>query len=141
MAAMGLPSNLSLAHDLIRKPVPTFRDHALLRGADIIPHRLGLLLDFPDALLDHVADRHQTDQLALGHHRHVTEFSLRHPLHDAGDAVVLAAGGDVARHHLTDWKRERGGAVFGDRAHDVALRQYCLLYTSPSPRDGLLSRM
>ena len=36
-------------------------------GADVIPHRLGFLLDLPDALLDHVADRHQADQFALGH--------------------------------------------------------------------------
>ena len=25
--------------------------------------------------------------------------------------------------------------------HRAKLQQYCLLYTSPSPRDGLLSRM
>ena len=38
----------------------------------------------------------------VGHHRHVAEFSRRHPLHDAGDVVVLAAGRDVAGHHLPD---------------------------------------
>ena len=37
--------------------------------------------------------------------------------------VVLAAGRDVAGHHLADRKRERAGAVLGDGAHDVALGQ------------------
>ena len=36
--------------------------------------------------------------------------------------------------------QERGGNVGADKAGD-ARDKICLLYTSPSPRDGLLSRM
>ena len=32
-------------------------------------------------------------------------------------------------------------AVYGGVVPEIASRKHCLLYTSPSPRDGLLSRM
>ena len=34
-----------------------------------------------------------------------------------------------------------GGATAGELASNLAIMKICLLYTSPSPRDGLLSRM
>ena len=51
-----------------------------------------------------------------------------------GEPEVLAAlesHGGIARPH------GRGGAMAAFKGH----LDYCLLYTSPSPRDGLLSRM
>ena len=65
-----------------RKP-SALRDQAL-RRADVVAHCFGFALDFVDALLDHVADRDDADGTSVGHHRHVTEFSRRHPFHDAG---------------------------------------------------------
>ena len=48
--------------------------------------------------------------------------------------VILGAQwGDESKGKLTD--------VFAGDADIVARYQGCLLYTSPSPRDGLLSRM
>ena len=52
----------------------------------------------------------------------MAEFSGRHPLHDASDGVGLAAGRDLAGHHLPTGDVERGGPVLGQRLHDVALR-------------------
>ena len=39
-----------------------------------------------------------------------------------------------------DWKLQSGGNIVFIR-HALAPGSGCLLYTSPSPRDGLLSRM
>ena len=36
----GLPDAFSFRHDLVRKPVPTFRDHALSRGSGFFPDLL-----------------------------------------------------------------------------------------------------
>ena len=35
----------------------------------------------------------------------------------------------------------RGSATITSLAEETGISRYCLLYTSPSPRDGLLSRM
>ena len=50
-----------------------------------------------------------------------------------GDAALVIAPGDG------DWWDEL--AQIGVKRLDWVLLTHCLLYTSPSPRDGLLSRM
>ena len=40
--------------------------------------------------------------------------------------------------HIEGWPRDSHGPLPIESAHDFYI---CLLYTSPSPRDGLLSRM
>ena len=51
---------------------------------------------------------------------------------------VVGAGGDLAHaHKLVDGRRKLGAEVVAV----VRQQSSCLLYTSPSPRDGLLSRM
>src|SRR5207253_5200516 len=71
----------------------------------------------------HVADRHQADQPVLLDHRDVTEFAGGHALHDGTHGLTWRAGVDLARHHLRERFLEYGRAVFGERAHDVSLRQ------------------
>src|SRR5262245_65761107 len=52
------------------------------------------------------------------------ELPCRHTLHDAGNRLVVVAGCDIARHHLTNSKVKRRGTVLGERAYDIALGQY-----------------
>ena len=52
----------------------------------------------------------------------------------------------VATYDVSEQQRQKGDAALmegsGDgQLHRVTLLKACLLYTSPSPRDGLLSRM
>ena len=74
--------------------------------------------------------------------------------HHAHKEVRLFQGvvevGETGRHHLVNdgaLRRFEGIAelvdefVGGDGPDGVEKRGFCLLYTSPSPRDGLLSRM
>src|SRR5665647_303439 len=60
------------------------------------------------------------------------------PLEIFGANRVLREIRDHAVDHLLDL-RELDAGFWRDRDHE--LRRVCLLYTSPSPRDGLLSRM
>ena len=53
-------------------------------------------------------------------------------------AAETLHGGAVVRH--VEHEEGKGGVLQGDHAA-FALVFLCLLYTSPSPRDGLLSRM
>src|SRR5580704_4557504 len=52
----------------------------------------------------------------------MTEFSIRHALHDVGDWLALVAGFDLAGHRLTHWLSERSSTSLGKGANDVALR-------------------
>ena len=55
---------------------------------------------------------------------------------------VLPVSGMVGRGFVVDGRFDAGGVldVLG-RARTHRVLWFCLLYTSPSPRDGLLSRM
>ena len=53
-----------------------------------------------------------------------------HPLQFS---AISARVGSISDNRLGGW--------YSYRASKAALNQFCLLYTSPSPRDGLLSRM
>ena len=47
-----------------------------------------------------------------------------------------------AKQTLIDWSKELQDEIANRKALELeALYETCLLYTSPSPRDGLLSRM
>ena len=63
--------------------------------------------------------------------------------------IVTGAGGGLGKQHALEFARrgakvvvnDLGGAVDGSGGASDAANTVCLLYTSPSPRDGLLSRM
>ena len=68
----------------------------------------------------------------------------------ANVAVVGAQWGDEGKGKIVDWLSSRADVVVrfqgGHNAgHTLVIDgveyKFCLLYTSPSPRDGLLSRM
>ncbi len=75
------------------------------------------------AVLDHVADRHDADQLVLLDHRDVPELAERHPLHDPPDGLGQSAGHHLAGHHLRQRLVERVRAALRQSPHDVALGQ------------------
>ena len=52
---------------------------------------------------------------------------------------VAALYGPMICIYILSFQDIRGGLVFPMKGH--SLHWFCLLYTSPSPRDGLLSRM
>ena len=57
---------------------------------------------------------------------------------DAEPADIQRAYRRLARQHHPDINKDSGAE---ERFKDIAEAYDCLLYTSPSPRDGLLSRM
>ena len=84
-----------------------------------------------------------------GRHRHVSADSLAHEIRDAG---MQMAGGTVYNtlNQFTDAGLLRRVTVHNEHSvfdtntshhHHFYDADTCLLYTSPSPRDGLLSRM
>src|SRR6202050_1705380 len=73
-------------------------------------------------MFDNVSDRHDPNQTPLVDNRNMTEFSVRHTLHDVGDWLALVAGFDLACHRLTHWLSQCGSAPLGKRANDIALR-------------------
>ena len=92
------------------------------RFADLaVTQRGGFLLDFLEPVFDHVADRHHADHLFVLDHRQVAELARGHQLHQNPDGIRLAAGDDLARHHLSQRLREHACAALGQHAYDVAL--------------------
>src|SRR5262249_39634383 len=65
-------------------------------------------------------DRDDADQLALGHHRHVTEPAPGHDLHEIVHRVVGSAGLHDLGHDRADDVVD-DGAVVVEVAYDVAL--------------------
>ena len=68
----------------------------------------------------------------------INAFLGPHPMHAPGDAYVESAVRAILFTDFcgsTEQTQELGDEAFMGLIHD------CLLYTSPSPRDGLLSRM
>src|SRR5665647_465926 len=64
-------------------------------------------------------------------------------LNDVGRLDLYVDGADESNHHLQLIKGG-GGALTREKIVAACSRRFiciCLLYTSPSPRDGLLSRM
>ena len=60
----------------------------------------------------------------------------------AGDKVLVEISPyDLSRGRITYRERNAGGARPTTNKNNPKRNNNCLLYTSPSPRDGLLSRM
>ena len=59
-----------------------------------------ILLHFPQAVFDDVADRHDADQPIPVNHRNVSDSVCGHPLHDGDRRIGLATGRDLAGHDL-----------------------------------------
>src|SRR5579863_430852 len=98
------------ATPVIRTPLsPAPRRSALCRE-DVVAHRRGLALHVLQPVLDHVADRNDSDQAALLDDRDMAELALGHALHDAADGLALITRLDLAGHRLADGLVERGRA-------------------------------
>ena len=89
---------------------------------DVVAQRRLLALHLVQAILDHIADRHDAGQAPLLEHRQMTEFALRHPLHHRADGIRQAARHDASGHHIGQRQFERSRAVGRELLHDVALR-------------------
>ena len=67
----------------------------------------------------------------------VTMLGGSTPIPEVREAMALAGDSYI---HLMELEEKAGGAI-ADMVGVPAAYITCLLYTSPSPRDGLLSRM
>ena len=79
----------------------------------------------------------QTDFKTDGSSNYAFNLILKHPDHDLAERVMRAMDANGIEYR-------RGSAGGGNQLRQPYLSGYlenCLLYTSPSPRDGLLSRM
>ena len=69
----------------------------------------------------------------------ITEIVKVHPMSTKFLETILL---DLKRGGILGSKKGKGGGYYLlKHPEDTPLAQVCLLYTSPSPRDGLLSRM
>ena len=88
---------------------------------------------------------YQSDK-SLVHQRQLNEDTrsfanaLRAALREDPDVILVGEMRDLETIQLAVSAAETGHLVFGT-LHTSSAAQTCLLYTSPSPRDGLLSRM
>ena len=76
----------------------------------------------------------------------VTEYNLQSALRDANNEralIYLDIFREIRERHGEKEAIDiiRAALETRGRAFGKTLKKYCLLYTSPSPRDGLLSRM
>src|SRR6516164_8559996 len=93
------------------------------RRLDVIAQRGGFVLHLLQSVLDHVADRHDADNLLLLDHRDVAELAGGHALHDDPDGLRRAAGDDFAGHDLRQRLCEHARSMLSEHAHDIALGQ------------------
>ena len=87
---------------------------------DVVAHRRRIALHLPQAMLDHVADRHHAGQPALVDDGHMAEFARGHALHDRRHRLALVTGGDFAGHRSAHRLVECRRAALGERPHNVA---------------------
>ena len=71
----------------------------------------------------------------------LTALSLFLSIIQGGIHLVTLADGHVYRPGTTELPDLMMSLMIMSRAHEESQTKSCLLYTSPSPRDGLLSRM
>src|SRR5258707_1406163 len=90
-------------------------------AGDEAAQRIGLELDFLDAVLDEVADADDADEDAVLDDGQVTKAMLGHACHQIAYGVFGNAGDDLARHQLVDRHRQQRGALLGEGMDDVAL--------------------
>ena len=64
--------------------------------------------------------------------------TLVRKLAESGKQILLVERGEFLKREKENWDPEE---VFHKERYHSEDKWYCLLYTSPSPRDGLLSRM
>src|SRR5579872_67215 len=94
-----------------------------LGGLDIFAQRFLLALILVDAPFHDVADGNQADHALALDDRQMTEFAVRHHLHDGGDRIGLLAAYHLARHDRADGLVKHRSAPFAEHPHDVAFRQ------------------
>ena len=105
-------------------------------GLDVVAQRFLLGLVFLNTQLDDVADRNQTDQPAVLHHRQMPEFFRRHDFHEVGDRIRQTATDDLAGHGGADRLVERTCAAFVKRTDDVTLGQNAVDARTAHDEDG-----
>ena len=67
--------------------------------------------------------------------------AVREALIDRAEALFVLAWGEPARQGGREWRARANDALSMQMQGADRGKWFCLLYTSPSPRDGLLSRM
>ena len=101
----------------------------MIRGAQTV---LDQAMETPSASHDSVI--RATDDLARAGKKSLDYLAAANEADQAGFRTINALG-------LKDWVLSAMGAASSAISTAAAISCICLLYTSPSPRDGLLSRM
>src|ERR1700688_1646050 len=91
-----------------------------LCSQNVVVHRRRVTFHHLQPVLDHIADRYDSDQLPLVDHGHVAGSFIGHAFHDVEHTLVLVAGRDFAGHRLAHRLLERSRAAFGERTHNVS---------------------
>ena len=67
--------------------------------------------------------------------------AIAHGFAEHGATVICSSRKQADCEKVAEAIRAKGGKAVSAELHLGELSHHCLLYTSPSPRDGLLSRM
>ena len=86
----------------------------------IVAQGCGFLLHFVQAVLNHIADRYDADDLILLYDRNMPELAVGHALHDGAHSLVLTTGDNLAGHHLSKRLAKHLRALLSQNPHDVA---------------------
>src|SRR3990167_432115 len=95
------------------------RERRLL-AADVLFQMVNQAFLLGHYVLDQVANRQQTDQLAVFQYRQVPQVFLDHQLHAKARAIFWGDGQQIARHHLADRGHVGGQLLARHPAHVVA---------------------
>jgi len=67
-------------------------------GSDIFSHRLVFIFALAESVLDHVADRHQADELLIADDREMARAFIGHFFHRHMDAFILTRRDHLGSH-------------------------------------------
>ena len=115
-----------------RQPDWPDRDRFVLSAGhgSMLLYALHYLMGFEDMTLDEIKNFRQLGSRTAGHPEYGHAAGIETTTGPLGQGLATSVGMALAERMLN--------SRFGD---DLVNHYTCLLYTSPSPRDGLLSRM